>query len=184
MRRKETTMLTLAEARRAIDHFLQGQPADGALAFNTPVQFDPGLLPRLLAAHDALNARFAALMCLVDRDADGLATAARDCVNQFHELRRAESIWLYPVLARAVEEDAPARARLMELRLATLTLARRTLRCFDELAQALQKDEPLQDAADRLSAALAEYLRRSETEIYPLYSVVGLRSPAAAERAA
>ena len=178
-------MLTFAEARRAIDHFLQsGPPHEKALAFHTPVQFDATLLPRLLATHDALNARFAALMCLIDRDADGVAIAARDCVNQFHELRRAESIWLYPVLARAVEQDIPARGRLMELRLATLTLARRTLRCFDELAQALQQQVPLQPAADRLSAALVEYLRRSEVEIYPLYSAMGLRQVSAADRAA
>ena len=178
-------MLTLAEAKRAIDQFLQPGPRhDKALAFHTPVQFDATLLPRLLAMHDALNARFAALMCLIDRDADGVASAARDCVNQFHELRRAESIWLYPVLARAVEQDVPARGRLMELRLATLTLARRTLRCFDELAQALQQHTPLQPPADGLSAALVEYLRRSEVEIYPLYSAMGLHHGPAAERAA
>ena len=168
-------MLTFSGAVRAIDNFLNaGTAGEEAIDLYTPVHFDPALMPRLIAAHEALNARFATLVCLLDRNDAQAAEVVRECLKQFQQLRRAEAIWLYPVIAHAVDEDDAARGRLTELRLVTLTLARRTLRCFEALVQAIDRGGLTVAAADELSRALAEYLRRSETEIYPLYGLMSL----------
>lgn len=180
-------MLTFANAVRAIDQFLQSRSpsADEGIDFHTPVHFDATLMPRLLAAHESLNRRFATLLCLVGRDDANATEVARECLKQFQELRRAESIWLYPVIAHAVDEDGAARSRLMELRLITLTLARRTMRCFDSVIRAIEAESAdRHGVAEELSQALAEYLRRSETEIYPLYGLMSLLSGGRAARAA
>ena len=167
-------MLTFAGAVRAIDNFLQRTPPEEAIDLDTPVHYDPSLMPRLLAGHEALNARFAALVCLLDRHEAQSGEVVRECLKEFQQLRRAEAIWLYPVIAHAVDEDDAARARLTELRLVTLTLARRALRCFEALVKAIDAGVPTDEAAEALSQALAEYLRRSETEIYPLYGLMSL----------
>lgn len=177
-------MLTLSGAVRAIDSFLQTPAPPESLDLHTPVRFDTTLMPRLLAAHEALNAHFATIVCQLDNDPAAAAAANRECLGQFHELRRTESIWLYPVIARAVDDDDAARGRLMELRLVTLALARRALRCFDALAHAIASGGETQAAAEHLSQALAEYLRRSETEIYPLYGLMNLNATAGAAHAA
>ena len=174
-------MLTFAGAVRVIDNLLQPKLPHDTLDFHTPVQFDPALMPRLAAAHEALNARFATLLCQIDELASGTGEIARECLKQFQELRRAESIWLYPVIAHGIGDDDAARARLTELRLVTLALARRTVRCFDVLIKAIDTGAPAREAADELSRALAAYLRRGETEIYPLYGLMSL--PAAGRNA-
>src|SRR6185369_4850085 len=47
---------------------LQAVPSSESLSLNTPVHFDAGLLPRLMAGHGELNARFATLLCRLDDD--------------------------------------------------------------------------------------------------------------------
>jgi hypothetical protein len=164
-------------------HGGKGQAGD-PLALHTPVQFDRTLVSRLLGAHEALNARFAALVVELDRDAPATLPAVDACAEQLHELRRSESMWLYPVLARCVQDDTDARAQLVQLRLNMLTGARRIFRHFEELTAALRTGSDFRAAAGRLSAALAEYLRRNETEIYPLYDFVGARVALAQVQAA
>lgn len=169
-------MLTFAGALRAVDDFLQPAPARAAVALHTPVQFDPALIRRLLTDHEALNACFAHLVCLIDTDVAAAVGAAGDCINRIHELRRSESTWLYPVIACGIDADPAARAQLMQLRLAMLTLARQAMRALEELVRAVREHDQPYAAADRASAPLAEYLRRSAGEIYPLYDLMGTRT--------
>ena len=166
-------MLTISGALRAVDGFFQPESRDDALALDSPVQFDRTLVGRLVAAHEALNARFAQLLCLLDSNPVAAANATEECAVRLHELRRMEAIWLYPVIARGVDGDAAARMQLMRLRMVLLTLARRTMRQLDELMQAIRSGAQPKSAAERVSTPLAEYLRRSAFEVYPLYSLVG-----------
>lgn len=169
-------MLTLADTVRAVDQFLQSEPVSTALTFHTPVQFDSTLIRRLIDAHGALNAHFASLVCRLGDEPESAISAIRECARRLHELRRTEALWLYPVIARGVENDAAARRELVQLRLVMLTLVRRVLRRFDELLQAVTQGAPTVPLAEQVSAALAEYVRRNEAEIYPLYDIVSLRN--------
>lgn len=172
--------LTTATSPRAGNR----QAAGDHLALHTPVRYDDSLVGRLLAAHELLNGRFAALVVELDRDPAATLPAVGDCAEQLHELRRTESMWLYPLLARCVDADPGARMQLMQLRLHMLTVARRIFRYFEELGRAIRAGSDCRAPADGLSAALAEYLRRNETEIYPLYDLVGARLAMAQAHAA
>lgn len=154
------------------------------ITLHTPVQYDQTLIARLLSAHEMLNARFAALLCELEREPAAVLPAIADCAAQLHELRRIESMWLYPLIARCIDSDAAARTQLMQLRLHMLTAARRLFRHFEELASAIRNDGDFRAAAAGLSAALSDYLRRNETEIYPLYDLTGMRGDTAQVRAA
>jgi hypothetical protein len=182
-RRRKTKMLTIAGALRAVDDFFQPAPVGPAVALHTPVQFDRALIRRLLHDHEALNARFAHLVCLIDTDVAAAVDAAGDCINRIHELRRSESTWLYPVIACGIDADPAARAQLMQLRLVMLTLARHAMRELENLVRAVREHDQPHAAAERASAPLAEYLRRSASEIYPLYDRMGARTAPAARAA-
>jgi hypothetical protein len=148
------------------------RPAAGS-ARQTPPKFEPALVPRLLAAHKALNTRFAHLVALIDREPASCAPVVDECARQFSALRHIETIWLYPVIADAVAGDPGASRQFTELRLVGLMLARRAQRFLDELAQAFRAEVLIKDAADRASLALSKYLGHSERSIYPLYELIG-----------
>lgn len=170
-------MFKFATAMRAV-------PSGKPLALDTRVQFDAGLLARLIAGHGELNARFAALVCRLEDDPQAAVCAIRDCARQLHELRRTEALWLYPVIARGVDSDTDARRQLARLRLVMVALTRRVVRCFERLLQAIVDGTPTRAAADEVSAVLAEYVQRNEAEIYPLYSLMGTQRNYAAPRVA
>jgi hypothetical protein len=141
-----------------------------------PLKFEAMLVPRLRAAHAALNKRFAELIAVIERDPAATGGAIEDCARQFSAVRHIETIWLYPLLARAVEGDAVARGQLMELRLVGLMLARRVQRYFDDLLQAVRAEVFVADTAAYVAATLTRYSRHSEHSVYPLYELIGAQS--------
>jgi hypothetical protein len=138
-----------------------------------PLKFEPVLVPRLRAAHAALNKRIAELISVIEHDPAASARAIEDCARQFSAMRHIETIWLYPILAQAVEGDAGARGQFAELRLIGLILARRVQRCFDDLMQAVRAEVFVVDTAMGASAAVARYSRHSDHAVYPLYELIG-----------
>jgi hypothetical protein len=178
-------MLTFADAVRAVDHFFQPvEPGTAAPTAPSPVAFDRALVPRLMALHEALNARFAHLVCALDNDAREAEAAASACVEQLHELRRIETVSLYPVIGRGIDADAAARSQLMQVRMVLLAQCRQLLRRFEELLQAIRNGRQARELAENISQPLADYLRRCEFEIYPLYALVDGRISRFAMRAA
>lgn len=159
-------------------------PSNKLLALDTRVHFDEGLVPRLMAGHGELNARFATLICRLDDDPQAAVCAIRDCASQLHDLRRTEALWLYPVIARGVEYDEGARRQLARLRLVMVALTRRVVRRLEDLLEAVVSGIPAQAAADEVSALLAEYVQRNEAEIYPLYSLMSRQPNHSAPRVA
>ena len=153
-----------------------------SLNFVGPVEFDPQLTTRLLDMHEALNARFAKVLCMVESDPASAAAEIQECIKALQDLRRREAAWLYPFIAARVDDDIAARRQLMQLRVGMLAESRATLRQLDELSEALAAGAPFRTAADLVSASMADYLRRNETEIYPLYNLIG-NHPAAARSA-
>lgn len=146
-----------------------------AVALDTPVRFDPELVGRLLAEHRALNAQFADAIPHLGGDRDVAERAVRGCTERLVEVRRTEALWLYPVIARAIEGDNDAQQQFLRLRLVMLRLARRVLRLFDELTQAIRAGVDIGATADRAAESLAEYWVRNNAEIYPIYDLVGAR---------
>ena len=177
-------MFKLSKAKRAVDDFVAGGASNPSLSLHTPVQFDATLVQRLIRGHDALKGAFATLVSRIDDDPGALASAARDCADRLHALRCTESLWLYPVIARCVDTDPAARRGLMQLRLTILGLYRKIQRRLDELLQSTREGSASAAAVALLSAALTEYLQRSESEIYPLYSLVRLQTTEVTARAA
>ena len=145
-----------------------------------PLKFDAQLTPRLRAAHGALNTRFADLVDTIHREPAVAAHAIEECQRQFSAIRHIETIWLHPVLERAVDADAGVRGQVMELRLIGLILARRVLRCFDDLQQAIRAEVFVTESAARATTALAKYSKHSEHVVYPLYELVGAQRQEAA----
>lgn len=138
-----------------------------------PLKFEPMLVPRLRAAQAALNSRFTELAPAILHDPAATARTIEECARQFAAIRHIETIWLHPVLAHAVAGDPGARGQFMELRLIGLMLARRLLRCFDELLQAVRAEVYVADTTAQVAAALGRYTRHSDQALYPLYEVIG-----------
>jgi hypothetical protein len=175
-------MFNLSRAMQAIDEVMSAKPEGLALTWNTPVQYDPMLTTELVAQYDELNARFSMVASRLDADPALAERAVLDCADQLHKLRHAESLKLYPVIARGLSPDPIARRLFWQSRLVTLGLARRVLRRFDALGRAIRTRGEVVAAADHVSSALAEYRRRNEATMYPLYNAVGARgNPARAE---
>jgi hypothetical protein len=170
-------MFKFAKSMRAV-------PSSEMLGLDTRVRFDPELLARLIAGHGELNARFATLLCRLDDDPQAAVGAIRDCAGRLHQLRRTEALWLYPVIAHGVEYDEDARRQLTRLRLVMVALTRRVIRRFESLLQAIINGTPTHAAAEDVSVVLAEYVQRNEAEIYPLYSLMGVRQNHAGPRVA
>ncbi len=139
----------------------------------SPSRYEPTLVPRLIGTQKALATRFNDLLATIERDPAASAGAVEECARQFTAVRQIETVWLYPIVAQAVEADAGARGEFAELRLVGLILARRVLRCFDELTQAIRAEVLAADAALRLARALVKYASHSERAVYPLYEIVG-----------
>ena len=177
-------MFKFADAKRTIGELLQPTPPDTALTLDTPVQFDASLVDRLVAEHGELNTRFAALLGHLHDDPLAGRFRFSACADQLHELRRSEALWLYPIIARGIARDPVGRKQFLQLRLAMLGLARRVLRRFDELAQAVRRGTEIDPAADLVSKALGEYRQRNEADIYPLYNLIGKRGIARETRVA
>ena len=144
-------------------------------SWNTPVQYDATLVPSLVAEHDELDARFAAMTGTLARDPAIAEFAVRDCAERLHRLRHTEALQLYPVIAHALSTDPIQRRLFWQSRLVMLGLARRTLRRFEELARAVQTGNGITAAAGYVVAGMAEYRRRNETIMYPMYERVGRR---------
>lgn len=154
--------------------------AHSAAARPAPPKYSPLLVPKLRTVQQSLNTRLAGLVVALDRQPASQGRELDECVRQFGAVREAETAWLYPLLANAVATDAGARGQLAELRLIGLILARRVLRSFDDLQQAARAEVLAAEAASRVAAALASYLRHCENAIYPLYELAGSEHKAAA----
>jgi hypothetical protein len=171
-------MFNLSRAMQAIDEVMGVKPEGLALTWNTPVQFDPALVGELVAEYEQLNAHFSIVMSRLDADPALAERAVLDCANRLHKLRHAESLKLYPVIARGLSPDPIARRLFWQSRLVTLGLARRVLRRLDELARAIRSQSEVGTAAAHAGSALVEYRRRNEATMYPLYNAVGMRGNA------
>jgi hypothetical protein len=151
----------------------QGSTESAAPQRRPPLKFEPMLVPRLRAAQAALNARFADLAPAIQHDPAATARTIEECARQFAAIRHIETIWLHPMLAQAVAGDPGARGQIMELRLIGLMLARRLLRCFDDLMQAVRAEVYVADTTAQVTAALFRYARHSDQALYPLYELIG-----------
>jgi len=168
-------MFNLAQAMQAIDEALSAKP-DGALNWNTKVQFDPALVGQLVAQYRALNEHFESLLGKLEGDTHTAEREVRDCADELHKLRHTEALRLYPVIARGLSSDPITRRLFWQSRLVMLGHARRVLRRFEELSRAIRLRSEIPAAAEHVAKALAEYRKRNETEMYPLYDLIGLRS--------
>ncbi|HZP67075.1 MAG TPA: hypothetical protein VFB32_12275 [Rudaea sp.] len=166
-------MFKLTKAMQALEGALGASPSGIALTWNTPVQFDPALVGHLVARYDELTAQFEAVMRRIEDDAAVAEREVRDCADRLHKLRHTESLKLYPVIARGLSPDPIARRLFWQSRLVMLGLARRVLRRFDELVRDLRTGSDVVASAEHVAKALKEYRQRNETEMYPLYNLVG-----------
>ncbi|HMM57267.1 MAG: hypothetical protein DYH18_00975 [Xanthomonadales bacterium PRO7] len=147
-------------------------------SWNLPVQYDATLVPGLVAEHDELDARFAAMSGSLARDPAIAEFAVRDCAERLHRLRHTEALQLYPVIAHALSGDPIQRRLFWQSRLVMLGLARRALRRFEDLERAVQTGNGIAAAAGYVVAGMAEYRRRNETTMYPMYERIGRRGVA------
>jgi hypothetical protein len=150
----------------------QQAPVDGLIALDTPVEYDPGLVDRLVAEHRALEGRLGRLADEWETD-PLIERSVHACSAKLHDLRRTEALWLYPLIARRLARDPVTRRQFLQLRLVMLGLARRTLRACDELLHAVGEGIDTKHAVAEARRALAEYRQRNEGEIYPLYQLMG-----------
>lgn len=147
-----------------------------AISWRTPVRYDPTLLKKLITRHDALEARVAAIARGFRSNRAEAWRVVRDCATQLHELRRAEALWLYPVLARGLTADQTAWRQLVKLRFVMNGLARRVLRGIDELSAATRQATDIGLPIGAVMKALAEYRQRNEAELYALYDLMDPRA--------
>jgi len=147
-------------------------PPAEALTWHTPVRFDPGLIRRLLEQHDSLDTRIAELPNRFRRDREEAWRAAQACAGHLHEVRRQEALWVYPVIARGLDNNAVARRQLLSLRFVMNGLARRALRGLEELAHAVRQLKDIGAPVSAVAGAIAEYRQRNESELYTLYSLM------------
>ena len=170
---KEIKSFDLADVARTVT---SSRPIQSeALTWYTPVKFDPALLRKLVDEHDALDARVASLPNRFRHDREEAWRATQACAGQLHELRRKEALWIYPVIAHALTDDAAARRKLLNLRFLMNSLARRVLRSIEELARTIRQVADINGGVATVTHALAEYRQRNETELYTLYSLMDPR---------
>lgn len=153
-------------------------------SWNVPVPYDATLVQQLIARHNELDVRVAALQPILGGHPAVAESAVRDCATALHELRHLEALRLYPVIARGISPDPIARRLFWQSRLVMLGLARRVMRRFEELTRALQVGKGAEAAAAHVVAGLSEYRRRNETSMYPMYDAVGQRTQRARTRVA
>jgi hypothetical protein len=157
-------------ASRMREH-IAARPAE-ALTWYTPVRFDPELIRKLLDQHDALDTRVAELPNRFRRDREEAARGAQACAGQLHEVRRQEALWVYPVIARGLDNNPDARRQLLSLRFVMNGLARRVLRGLEELTQAVRQIKDISAPVSAVARSFAEYRRRNESELYTLYGLM------------
>jgi hypothetical protein len=174
----EIAAMNLSRTWRSLDKLLQVMAPGDLLNPATPMRFDSQLPGRLLAIHEAVNARFAPVAGNLSTDPEFAIASIRHCQQQLSDLRRAESAWLYPFIASGVDDDLQARRQLMQLRIGLQAELRATLRHLDDLGEAIANGALLANQVKLASASIAGYLQRSETEIYPLYTLIGTRRDA------
>jgi hypothetical protein len=155
-----------------------------APTWNTPVQYEADLVARLTVQHDELDALFATAVAQIKKDPAAAERCVRDCADWLHKLRHTEALRLYPVIARGLSPEPIQRRLFWQSRLVMLGLARRILRRFDDLAQAIHSHRGISAAIDHAAGAMTEYRRRNETTMYPLYNRVGQRRSGANSRVA
>jgi len=177
-------MFTLARALEAIDAVLNVKPSGIALTWNTPLQFDPALIPQMTSGFDDLYTRFERMIGRIDTDPQLVAREMRECANDLHKLRHTEAVRIYPLISSALQTDPVARRLFWQSRLVMLAIARRIFRRFDELARAIASGTPTAAAVEHVTRALAEYNQRNAAEIYPLYTLAGRRSKSASVKVA
>jgi hypothetical protein len=166
-------MKTFSQSFRSSGDTLWVDPASETLNLHPPRGFDSTLTDRLLSMHDALNSRFAAILCMFECDATSAVTAIGALAGELQDLRRAEAMWIYPLIAKGVDADVDARRQLMRLRISLLAELRAIVRLLGEMSQELQAGTPCQSTADLISGSMIAFLRRGEMELYPLYNLVG-----------
>lgn len=171
----EIAEMNLSQTWRSLDRLLQVTAPGDLLNPATPMRFDSQLPGRLLAIHEAVNSGFAAVLGSLSADPELAITSIRHCQQQLQDLRRAESAWLYPFIASGVDDDLQARRQLMQLRIGLQAELRATLRHLDDLGEAIANGASFTNQTKLASASIAGYLQRSETEIYPLYTLIGTR---------
>jgi hypothetical protein len=110
---------------------------------------------------------------MLDRDPASAVVVIDVLASELQDLRRAEAMWIYPLIAKGVDADVDARRQLMRLRISLLAELRAILRLLGEMSHALRAGTPCQSTADLISGSMATFLRRGETEVYPLYNLVG-----------
>jgi hypothetical protein len=169
---KEDEVFDLAHLARTLNSRSQSKET---LTWYTPVRFDPGLLKKLLDQHDEIDAHVASLPNRFRRDREEAWRATQSCAGQLHEVRRQEALWVYPVIAHGLANDAKARRQLLNLRFVMNGLARHALRRIDDLAKAVHHLADIRVAVDTVSHALTEYRQRNESELYTLYGLMDPR---------
>ena len=171
-------MLTLARALEALDAVLNVKPSAMALTWNTPLQFDSTLIPKMIAGFDSLDARIQGLIGRIESDPQIAAREIGNCAADLHQLRHTEALRMYPLISHGLTADPVARRLFWQSRLVMLGLARRIFRRFDELARIINNGTATAAAIEHVTKALTEYRHRNEAEIYPLYSLAGKKSSA------
>jgi len=171
-------MLTLARALEALDAVLNVKPSELALTWNTPLQFDSTLIPKMIAGFDSLESRIQGLIGRIESDPQIAAREIDNCATDLHQLRHTEALRMYPLISHGLTADPVARRLFWQSRLVMLGLARRIFRRFDELARIINNGTATAAAIEHVTRALAEYRHRNEAEIYPLYSLAGRKSAA------
>lgn len=169
----EPQMKTFSQSFRASGAAVWVDPDGETLNLHPPAGFDSSLTERLLGVHDALNSRFAAILCMLDHDPESAVAVVDALASELQDLRRAEAMWIYPLIAKGVDADVDARRQLMRLRISLLAELRAIMRLLGEMSQALQAGTPCKSTADLISGSMTTFLRRGETEVYPLYNLVG-----------
>jgi len=166
-------MSLFSRIRNAADSRTDTDVHGGPPTWNTPVPFDANLVAHLLARHDELDARIDALRSMLASHPGLAESVVRECADFLHELRHTEALRLYPVIARGLSPDPVARRLFWQSRLVMLGLARRVMRRFEELARAVRTGRGSEAELGHVVTGLAEYRRRNETTMYPLYTAVG-----------
>jgi hypothetical protein len=146
-----------------------------ALTWHTPVRFDSGMLKRLIEQHLLLAARLDSLPERYTRNREDAWRGALACASLMRDLRRQEAMWIYPVIAHGIANDAKARRRLLNLRFQMNGLARRTLRQFEDLAVAARQANDFTAGVATAANCLREYRARNESELYTLYCLMDPR---------
>jgi len=151
-------------------------PSSEAISWRTPVRFDPTLLKRLIDGHESLQTRVGTLADVFRGNRAEAWRIAHECAAQLHDLRRAEALWLYPVLARGLAADTSVWRQLVKLRFVMNGCARRVLRSLDELGSAARQSADIGQPVGAVLKEFAEYRRRNETELYALYDLMDPRA--------